>query len=126
MTNFELGAKLVEFCKEGKNLEFINAHYADTVTSVEAMESPANPEMPRTLEGIEAVRGKNSWWIENHEIHSANVAGPYPHGDDRFATLFSYDVTFKPTGERMTMEEVGLYTTAGGKITREEFFYHMG
>ena len=29
-------------------------------------------------------------------------------------------------GQRMQMQEAGLYTVAGGKITQEEFFYDMG
>ena len=28
-------------------------------------------------------------------------------------------------GQRMQMQEVGLYTVTGGKITREEFFYSI-
>jgi ketosteroid isomerase-like protein len=39
---------------------------------------------------------------------------------------FRYDVTNKPSGRRMTMDEVGLYTVQGGKIVREEFFYNVG
>jgi hypothetical protein len=32
-------------------------------------------------------------------------------------------VTNKPSGKRMTMDEVGLFTIENGKIVREEFFY---
>jgi hypothetical protein len=35
-------------------------------------------------------------------------------------------VTFKQSGQRMIMDEVGLYTIEHGKIVREEFFYSMG
>jgi hypothetical protein len=55
------------------------------------------------------------------------VKGPFPHGD-RFARYFDFDVTAKAgpmAGNRMQMQEVGLYTVAGGKITREEFFYSV-
>jgi hypothetical protein len=57
-----------------------------------------------------------------HEVHSANVTGPWPHGD-RFIVGFQYDVTNKPSGKRMKLDEVGLYTVSKGKIVREEFFY---
>ena len=30
------------------------------------------------------------------------------------------------SGNRMQMHEAGLFTTENGKITKEEFFYHMG
>jgi ketosteroid isomerase-like protein len=68
------------------------------------------------------VKGKGEWWLANHEIHSASVTGPWPHGD-RFVVGFQYDVTNKPSGKRMKMDEVGVYTVRNGKIVREEFFY---
>ena len=39
---------------------------------------------------------------------------------------FTYDITNKPSGNRMTMDEVGLFTVKNGKIAREEFFYAGG
>lgn len=126
MTNFELGTRLVEACNKAENLEFINNFYAENIISIEAMNNPGDPETPREQKGIEAIRAKNAWWNDNHEVHANNVTGPFPHGDDKFAVYFSYDVTFKPVSQRMTMEEVGVYTIENGKIVREEFFYHMG
>ena len=38
---------------------------------------------------------------------------------------FVMDITVKETGARMTMDEVGLYTIADGKIVEERFFYAM-
>jgi hypothetical protein len=49
---------------------------------------------------------------------------PYPHGD-RFMLYFKYDVTPKQAGQRITIEETGLYTVQHGKIVKEEFFYSM-
>ncbi|MCR9159071.1 MAG: SnoaL-like domain-containing protein [Nannocystaceae bacterium] len=123
MSAKEIGQQLVAFCKEGKNLESINTLYAETIESVEASEPQQGGE--RVTKGIEGVRGKNQWWSENHEIHSAAVHGPYPHGDDRFAVRFEYDITNKPSGMRMQMDEVGVFTVEGGKIVKEEFFYDM-
>lgn len=68
------------------------------------------------------IRAKGEWWSDKHEIHSFHVAGPWPHGD-RFIVGFQFDVTNKPSGRRMKMEEMGLYTVANGKIVREEYFY---
>jgi hypothetical protein len=31
----------------------------------------------------------------------------------------------KHTGQRMTIDKIGLYTVQGGKIVKEEFFYSM-
>jgi hypothetical protein len=39
---------------------------------------------------------------------------------------FTYDITNKPSGKRVTMDEIGLFTVKNGKIAREEFFYTGG
>ncbi len=122
-----IGKQLAELCSQGKNLDAIDTLYADDVVSVEACDS-GNPDMPQTMTGIDAIRNKNQWWSENHEVHSGQVTGPFPHGD-RFVLMFNYDITPKcgpMSGNRMQMQEAGLFTTDNGKITKEEFFYHMG
>ena len=53
------------------------------------------------------------------------MTGPFPN-ENRFAVHFVFDVTDKPSGQRTTMDEVGLFTIENGKITREEFFYTGG
>ena len=121
MSAFEIGKQLVAFCKEGKNLESINTLYSENIESIEAW--PPQQGGEQVTKGIEGVRGKNQWWAENHEVHSANVEGPWPHGNDRFAVRFSYDITNKPSGMRMQMDEIGLFTVADGKVVKEEFFY---
>ena len=65
---------------------------------------------------------------DNHDIHGAEVNGPWPHGD-RFVVTMKHDVTPKSgpfAGRRTQFEEAGLYTVRDGKIVQEEFFYHMG
>jgi hypothetical protein len=78
------------------------------------VEAVAMPGAQQEIKGLAAVKGKNEWWLANHEIHSASVSGPWPHGD-RFVVGFHYDVTNKPSGKRMKMDEVGLYTVRNGK-----------
>ena len=124
MTALEIGNKLVKFCQEGKNLDSINTLYSDDIVSVEAYAPPGGAD--RTAKGIEAVRGKHTWWNENHIVHSAETYGPYPHGDDRFAVRFVYDITNKPSGRRMMMDEVAVFSVANGKVVREEFYYKAG
>jgi len=122
MSTMEVGKKLVELCRQGKAAEAIEALFSKDVVSVEPM---AMPGMPAEMKGIQAVMGKNKWWGDNHTIHSAEVNGPFPHGD-RFAVFFKFDATNKPSGQRMKMEEAALYTVKDGKIVREEFFYTQG
>lgn len=122
MTTMEIAKRLVELCQQGKNMEALETLFADDMVSVEAV---AMPEMPQEARGLAAVKGKGEWWVANHEIHSASVTGPWPHGD-RFIVGFQYDVTHKPSGNRIKMEEAALYTVRNGKIVREEFFYDTG
>jgi hypothetical protein len=122
---YEVGKKLVELCNQGKALEAIKTLYADNIVSIEAMSSPA---MPARMEGLKTIIGKAEWWEGNHEVHSAQAEGPYPHGD-RFIVHFKYEVTAKAgpmSGKRMKLDETGLYTVKDGKVVQEEFFYHMG
>jgi ketosteroid isomerase-like protein len=122
MSTMDIANKMVGLCKQGKNLEALNTLFSEDVVSVEA---GGPPGMDRESKGLAAVKAKGDWWMSNHEIHSASVTGPWPH-DDKFIVGFLYDVTNKPSGQRMKMDEVGLYTVKNGKIIREEFFYHMG
>ena len=119
----EIGETLVQLCRQGKNMESINRLYAEEVESVEAAKPPLGE---RVTKGIEGVRQKNMAWSEMNIVNSHGVEGPYPHGDDRFAVRFSYDVTQKASGQRMKLDEIALFTLAHGKIVREEFFYQMG
>lgn len=114
-----VGKELVALCREGKNMDAINKFYSPDIVSVESM---GNAEMPAETKGIAAVRGKNEWWVNNHDVHSATANGPFV-GDDQFAVQYIYDVTFKPTSKRMQMKEMALYTVKDGKIVHEEFFY---
>ena len=121
MSTTAIANQLVELCRQGKNSE-AKALYAEDAVSVEAF---APPGMDRVSRGLAAIRAKGEGWSANHEIHSAIVAGPWPL-DDKFIVGFKYEVTHKPSGRRMTMEEMGLYSVQGGKIVREEYFYNAG
>lgn len=92
-------------------------YWADDVVAVEPMEGP----MAR-LTGRAAVKSKTDWWNNTHAIHSAISHGPYVNGE-QFAVRFVLDVTNNENGQRMQMDEVGLYTVKNGKIVEERFFY---
>jgi hypothetical protein len=113
--------KLVHLCSQGKFEEATKALYSPDIVSVEA---GAPPGQSRETKGLEGVLKKGEWWVANHEVHSATVEGPLVAGS-HFAVTFKLDVTFKPEKKRFTMEEIGVYKVAGGKIVYEEFFYNM-
>jgi ketosteroid isomerase-like protein len=122
MNTLEVGQKLVELCNNGQAEQAIETLYSPDVVSVEAF-APAG--MPAEMRGMQAILGKAKWWNENHVIHSSKCKGPFPNGD-RFACIFNFEVTNKPSNQRFSMEEVALYTVKDGKIVREEFFYTGG
>jgi len=118
-TTAAVAEELVSFCKARDFTGAINNLYSPNIVSVESM---GNETMPREMKGIDAIRGKNQWWADNHEVHSTVVDGPFV-GEDKFAVYYNFDVTFKPTGKRTPMEEMALYEVKDGKIVREQFFY---
>ena len=120
MTTQEIAEEFAALCKAGNFEEAGERFWADDVVSVEPMAG----EMA-VLKGKAAVKGKGDWWYANHDIHSAETFGPYVNGE-QFALRFSLDVTQKATGQRMQMEEVGLYTLRDGKVAEERFFFRGG
>src|SRR5918992_2289600 len=120
-TTAAIAHELVALCRAGRNSEAIEKFYAPDIVSVEPV---GNEQMPAEMSGIEAVRRKNAWWEANNEVHAVQVNGPFL-GDDQFAVQYAWDATFKPTGQRLQMTEMALYTVKDGKIVREQFFYHM-
>ena len=78
MTTQEVANQLVALCRAGRNLEAVEMLLSHDVVSVEAT---GDETMPAVMNGRDAVRGKNEWWVNNHKVHAARVKGPYPNGD---------------------------------------------
>jgi ketosteroid isomerase-like protein len=116
MTIAELARDFTELLRKGDHDGAAAKYNADNIVSYEAMEPMA------VVEGKEAVKQKGEWWVANHEVHGGTVEGPYINGD-QFAVRFTLDITPKATGERVKMDEVGLYTVKDGKIVEERFYY---
>jgi hypothetical protein len=115
-TTQEIAQDLVALCREGKFEASGEKYWADDVVSLEAGEG----DMARVA-GKVGVRAKGEWWVANHEVHGLVVEGPYVNGDE-FIVRFKMDITPKG-GERITLDEVGLYTLKNGLIAQEQFFY---
>lgn len=117
MTVKDIAHDFTTLCKAGQFDEAGEKYWSDDVVSIEAM-----PGDMAEVRGRDAVRGKGEWWSANHEIHGFETQGPYVNGD-QFALTFMMDITRKASGERIKMDEVGLYTVRDGKIVEERFFY---
>ena len=117
MTTHEVAEKLVQYCREGKNIDAINELYADNIVSRE------QPGIPHELAaGKDAVIDKNNHWYQSvEEIHSAHVSDPMVTGN-LIAVAMEMDITYKESG-RNQMSEIALYEVENGKIVKEQFFY---
>jgi ketosteroid isomerase-like protein len=122
MNTTEIGKKYVALCKEAKFDACLQELYSKDAVSVEAWTPPG---VDRTATGLPAIQAKGEAWARDHEIHRMELSDAFPL-DNRFAVRFQFEVTNKPSGRRMSMEEIGLFTVENGKIVREEFFYNAG
>ncbi len=116
MTTQDIANDLVALCKTGDFATPGEKYWADDVRSIEAMGEGA------VSEGKAAARAKGEWWSGAHEVHGVEVEGPYVNGD-QFVVRFKMDVTVKESGQRMTMDEMAVYSLKDGKIAEERFFY---
>ena len=107
--------KFVELCNQGKNFDVMRTMYSPDIVSVESGGQETAGQTP--------VIQKSERWAAGVTIHGEKVLGPYFNGSNQFAVHFTFEVTPKSTGQRVTQQEVGVYTVgADDKITREEFF----
>jgi hypothetical protein len=119
MNTAEVAGKLVQYCREGRNIDAINELYADNIVSKEPKGS--NFEL---VEGKEDVLAKNQQWYDMvEEVHSAEISDPIVTGNF-FSVSMEMDVTYKEQG-RMGMDEIAVYEVQDGKIIADQFFYNM-
>lgn len=117
----EIADQLIENCRTGNEKQGLSDLYDPGAISIEAIVGPGASS--RETVGVEAIQGKHEWWANTFEVHASDVEGPFFHGDDRFAVIFSFEATNRETSERTAMKEVAIYTVSNGKIIREEFYY---
>jgi hypothetical protein len=114
-----VGEQFVELCRQGKNFDVMRTMYSPDIVSVEGDGA--------ATAGQAAVIAKSEKWVEVNTFHGETVRGPFFSGGSdssgQFAVFFTLDITRKASGQRLTLEEVALYTVKNDKITREQFFY---
>jgi len=112
----EVGTELVRMFNAGQFAEIEAKYWAPKVRSIEGH------GVALAWDGRKAVRAKNDEWMSTHRIHGASAEGPFV-GATGFAVKYRMDVEDTAAGQRMTMNEVGVYTIKNGKIVQEEFMY---
>jgi hypothetical protein len=113
MTTQELVQKLIDYVKEGRNVDFEKEYYGQDVLSME--------QNGYSAQGLEAVIAKTQAAGDMfEEFYSGGVETAFV-GQDNFLLVFHMDV--KPKGgERMQMKEYGFYKVKDGKVSEEYFF----
>ncbi|HEV2045973.1 MAG TPA: nuclear transport factor 2 family protein [Chthoniobacterales bacterium] len=117
MNTEQVAQKVVELTRKQAWVEALDTLYDKNIVSVEARTMDGSSPETR---GVGGVRKKVDWWLENMQVHSAKVGGPFV-AHDRFVVQYDIDVTDKSSKNRMQLSEVGVYTVKDGKIVREEF-----
>jgi hypothetical protein len=113
-----MAKQFVELCNQGKNFDVMRTMYAPDIVSVEGDGKETAGKGP--------VIKKSEDWVADKTFNGETVRGPFFNGatPDQFTVYFTLDITPKATGQRITLEEVGLYTVnKNDQITREQFFY---
>ena len=115
----EVANRLVQLCREGKNVEAINELYDDDIVSIEPVGSP----MPGKTVGKQAVLESTNRWFESvQQLHSVDISAPLI-SDDFFACTMKVDATYKERGRNL-MNELCVFEVKDGKIVNTQFFYN--
>src|SRR5207237_9431627 len=125
MNTGRVAQKVVELVRKKAWHEALDTLYDRGICSVGARTMDGSSPETR---GIGGVREKVDWWLENMQVHSFKVDGPFV-AHDRFVVQYDADVTDitdKNSKNRMQLSEVGVYTVKNGKIIREEFLPRTG
>jgi limonene-1,2-epoxide hydrolase len=117
MNTEEVAKKVVALVRKQAWHEAVDTLYDKNIVSVEARTQDGSSPEKR---GIDQVREKVDWWLQNMQVHSFEADGPFV-AHDRFVVRYDADVTDKNSKKRMQLSEVGVYTVKDGKISREEF-----
>jgi len=121
MTVQDVANRLVQLCREGRNVEAINELYDDNIVSREPEGSP----MAGKTVGKEAVLDATNRWFDSvDQLHSVNISNPLV-SDTFFACTMKIDATYKEHG-RNTMNELCVFEVKDGKIINDQFFYNTG
>jgi hypothetical protein len=113
-----VATQFVDLCRAGKNFDVMRTLYSPNIVSVEGDGMETKGQQP--------VIKKSEDWVSDKTFHGETVAGPFFNSanPDQFTVYFTLDITPKSTGQRVTREEIAIYTVnPDDKITHEQFFY---
>jgi hypothetical protein len=110
--------QFVDLCRQGKNFDVMRTMYAPDAVSVEADGHETH--------GQQAVIKKSEDWVSTKIFNGETLAGPFFNAanPNQFTVYYTLDITHKATNQRVTLEEIGIFTVnEKDQIAREQFFY---
>ena len=119
MSATEVANRLVELCRQGKNMDAIKELYADNIVSDE----PVGSRHPHTEGKANVLTNQTEFFSMVEEVHSSEVSNPLVAANF-FSVTMKMDMTMKGMG-RMTMDEVCVYKVVDGKIVHEQFIFDV-
>lgn len=119
MNTSEVANRLVELCRQEKNVDAINELYSDNVLSRE----PKGTCLEVSESKVAVLDKTNKWFDSIETIHSYVISGPLVSGDF-FTIAMDIDATYKEHGRRV-MNEIGVYHVRDGMIVDESFHYDI-
>ena len=118
MTTQEVANKLVELCRVGNYEQAIKELYSPNIVSVEPEGVP-----DRIASGLAAIIQKGKNFDAKVERFNSSVITDPIIADNIFSCAMLMNVNFKGVPVPVDLNEICVYTVAGGKIVKEEFFY---
>ena len=116
MTTQEIATKFYDYMQQGAFDKIYSELYSENATSEEGPGS----DWPKA-NGIKEIHEKGKKWNDSvKEMHGGTTEKPIV-GGDYFSCRMTMDFTPK-TGQRINMDELGLYHVKNGKIVSEQFF----
>jgi len=117
----QIASRLVQLCREGKNVEAINELYDDDIVS---FEPDGSPMAGKTVGKQAVLESTNRWFDSVEQLHSVEISNPLV-SDDFFACTMKIDATYKEHG-RNVMNELCVFEVRDGRIVSDQFFYNTG
>ncbi|MEM7084628.1 MAG: nuclear transport factor 2 family protein [Bacteroidota bacterium] len=117
MTTQEVANRYYELSAQNRDLEIVAELYGENIECIE----PAHAPMQGTKGKKNVTERLEQWFSNVKEVHDSAVTEPTIMGD-HFSVGLMIDLTSKD-GNRMKMEEIGVYQVDNGKIVKEQYFY---
>jgi ketosteroid isomerase-like protein len=117
----DVANRLVQLCREGKDIDAVNELYDDNIVNIEPESSPMSG---KTVSKEAILESTKRWYSSVEQLHDMHISDPIV-SDNFFACTMNFDITFKGQ-DRNTIDELCVYEVKDGKIVTSQFFYTTG